>query len=264
MRHTRLPAIHLWARQYHQRWQIRPIRINHTRQVRWRRAIIRLTASMMVVNWNLQNGNVLPTSVYDADLLTTRRGSALNTHKEVNYHSRTRHSVQTGTKDNKSNNSSPSIISTKITHRAVTASDPTGKIRHGEIGSREVGYTDFDCDDGQHTTASDCVEVKGVVQEPKGSHLKSVFMRHLQTEHVWHHSWGFYKGYNGEMQCVRALIECGSTCIFMALRQRKHLCLADEPSYVTTLGLNGHVMAHSSESRKTAFTVQYMEHLSPA
>jgi hypothetical protein len=49
----------------------------------------------------------------------------------------------------------------------------------------------------------------------------------------------------------------------MAPRLRKRLGLADEPAYVTTLALNGHVMAHASESRKTTFTVQYIEHLSP-
>jgi hypothetical protein len=48
----------------------------------------------------------------------------------------------------------------------------------------------------------------------------------------------------------------------MAPRVQKQLGLADEPAYITTLGLNGQVMAHTSDSRKTAFTVQYMEHLS--
>jgi len=43
----------------------------------------------------------------------------------------------------------------------------------------------------------------------------------------------------------------------------KQLRLPDEPAYVTSLGLNGQEMAHASESQKTAFTVQYMKHLSP-
>jgi len=72
----------------------------------------------------------------------------------------------------------------------------------------------------------------------------------------------FIRDGNGEMQPVWALIDCGATSIFMAPRPRKRLGLADEPAYVTTLGLNGQVMAHASDSRKTAFTVQYMEHLS--
>jgi hypothetical protein len=65
------------------------------------------------------------------------------------------------------------------------------------------------------------------------------------------------------MQGVRALIHCGATSIFMTPTLRKRLGLADEPAYVTTLGLKGHVMAHASDSRKTTFAVQYIEHLSP-
>jgi len=65
------------------------------------------------------------------------------------------------------------------------------------------------------------------------------------------------------MQHVRALIDCGVTSIVMAPRLRKRLGLAEEPAYVTTLGLHGQVMAHVSDSRKTEFMVQYMEHLSP-
>jgi len=65
------------------------------------------------------------------------------------------------------------------------------------------------------------------------------------------------------MERVRALIDCGATTIFMALRLRERLGLADKPAYVTTLGLNGQVMDHPRDSRRTAFTVQYMEHLSP-
>jgi len=73
----------------------------------------------------------------------------------------------------------------------------------------------------------------------------------------------FIRDGSGEMQRVRALIDCGATSIFMTPRLRKQLGLADEPAYVTTLVLNGHVMTHASESQKTMFTVQYMEHLSP-
>jgi len=64
------------------------------------------------------------------------------------------------------------------------------------------------------------------------------------------------------MQRVRDLINCGATSIVMVPRVRKWLGLADEPAYVTTLGLNGQGIAHASETQKTAFTVQCMEHLS--
>jgi hypothetical protein len=49
----------------------------------------------------------------------------------------------------------------------------------------------------------------------------------------------------------------------MAPRLRRQLGLVHESAYVTTVGLNGQVMAHTCESRKTAFTVRYMQHLSP-
>jgi hypothetical protein len=73
----------------------------------------------------------------------------------------------------------------------------------------------------------------------------------------------FIRDGSGAMQRVRALIDCGATSNFVAPRLRKRLGLADTPAYVMTLGLNGHVIAHASESRKTTFTVKYMEHLSP-
>jgi len=72
----------------------------------------------------------------------------------------------------------------------------------------------------------------------------------------------FIRDGNAEMQWVRALIDCGTTSIFMAATLRKRLDLVHDPAHVTTVGLNGQVMAHASESRKTALTVQYMEHLS--
>jgi len=68
---------------------------------------------------------------------------------------------------------------------------------------------------------------------------------------------------SGEMQHVRARMDCGATSIFMTPRLRKRLVPADKPAYVTLSGLNGRLMVHASESQKTMFTVQYMEHLSP-
>jgi hypothetical protein len=62
---------------------------------------------------------------------------------------------------------------------------------------------------------------------------------------------------------MRALINCGAMSIFMVPRLRKRPGLAEEPPYITTSGFNGQGMAHWSDSRKTAFTVQYTEHLSP-
>jgi hypothetical protein len=90
--------------------------------------------------------------------------------------------------DTKSNDRSPSTISNKKTHWPLSASGPTGEDRRGGIMVGEVGTADFDGDDGQHTTASDRFEVKGVVGEPKSSHVKSVLMRHVQTGHVPYYS----------------------------------------------------------------------------
>jgi hypothetical protein len=66
-------------------------------------------------------------------------------------------------------------------------------VRPGGIGVGEIGIAHFHGDDGQHTTASDRFEVKGVVGEPKSSHIKSVLMRHVPTEHVRCYSPGFCK-----------------------------------------------------------------------
>jgi hypothetical protein len=68
---------------------------------------------------------------------------------------------------------------------------------------------------------------------------------------------------SGEMEHIRAHINCGTTGILLALRLGTELGVVDEPGYVTTLGLNGQEMADTSKSRKTAFTVQYMDPLTP-
>jgi len=102
-----------------------------------------------------------------------------------------------------------------------------------------------------------------VLMESPKAHMSSQYLcgtSRRDTSHIIHEV--FIRDGNGEMQRVRALIDCGATSIFMTPRVRKRLGLADEPAYVTTLCLNGHVMAHPSESRKTTFMVQYMEHLS--
>jgi len=86
-------------------------------------------------------------------------------------------------------------------------------------------------------------------------------MTRPDTSHIVHIV--FIRDGSGEIQRVRALTDCGATSIIMAPRLRKRLGLADEPAYVTTLCLNGHVMAYASESQKTTFTVQHTEHSSP-
>jgi len=65
------------------------------------------------------------------------------------------------------------------------------------------------------------------------------------------------------MQRLQARRECGVRSICMALGLRKWLGLADKPADVTTISLNGQIMAHVSKSQRTMFTMQYMEHSSP-
>jgi hypothetical protein len=68
---------------------------------------------------------------------------------------------------------------------------------------------------------------------------------------------------HGEMQRVRVLIDCGSTSIFMTPRLLRKLGLPHEAAHTTTLGLNGHVMEHARDSRKTTISAQYFDHLAP-
>jgi hypothetical protein len=68
---------------------------------------------------------------------------------------------------------------------------------------------------------------------------------------------------DGEMQRVRALIECGATSIFLGPRSLKKLGISHEAAHITTLGLGGQIMQHAKDIRKTSITVEYMEHLAP-
>jgi hypothetical protein len=68
---------------------------------------------------------------------------------------------------------------------------------------------------------------------------------------------------HGELQRIRALIDCGATSIFISPHLLNRLGLPHEAVHITTHGLDGEVIAHARESRKTAMTVQYMDHLAP-
>jgi len=101
-----------------------------------------------------------------------------------------------------------------------------------------------------------------VLMESPKAHMSTQYLcgtSRPDTSHIIHEV--FIRDGSGEMERVPGLIDCGATSIFLTPRLRTRLGLADEPAYITTLGLNGHVMAHASESRKARFTVQYMKHL---
>jgi hypothetical protein len=65
------------------------------------------------------------------------------------------------------------------------------------------------------------------------------------------------------LQQIRTLIDCGPTCILISPQLLNRLGLPHEAAHITTHGLDGHVIAHARESRKTAMTVQYMNLLAP-
>jgi hypothetical protein len=68
---------------------------------------------------------------------------------------------------------------------------------------------------------------------------------------------------HGNMQQVKALIDCGSTSIFISPSLLRKLELPHEPAFTSTQGLNGQVMMSARESRKASLLVQYFEHLEP-
>jgi hypothetical protein len=68
---------------------------------------------------------------------------------------------------------------------------------------------------------------------------------------------------HGEMQRVRAPIDCRATSVFIAPRLLKRLGILHEAAQTTTLGLGGQILQHAKDSRKMSITVQYMEHLAP-
>jgi hypothetical protein len=43
----------------------------------------------------------------------------------------------------------------------------------------------------------------------------------------------------------------------------RKLGLRHQAAHTTTLGLNGHVIEHANDSRKTTISVQYLKHLAP-
>jgi len=65
----------------------------------------------------------------------------------------------------------------------------------------------------------------------------------------------------GNMQRVKALIDCGATRIFISPSLLRKLKLPHESAFTSTQGLNGQVMMSARESRKASLLVQYFEYL---
>jgi hypothetical protein len=62
---------------------------------------------------------------------------------------------------------------------------------------------------------------------------------------------------------VKALIDCGATSIFASPRLIEILGLQKQQAHTTTYGLDGKVMSHAKDSRKTRLSVSYFEHKQP-
>jgi len=66
------------------------------------------------------------------------------------------------------------------------------------------------------------------------------------------------------MQRVRALTDCRATSICMTPKLLKRLGISHQAAHITTVGLNGGVMEHATDSRKkTRISVQYLDYLPP-
>jgi hypothetical protein len=62
---------------------------------------------------------------------------------------------------------------------------------------------------------------------------------------------------------VKALIDCGATSIFASPRLIELLGLESQQAHTTTYGLDGNIMSHARDSRKTRLSVSYFEHEQP-
>jgi hypothetical protein len=68
---------------------------------------------------------------------------------------------------------------------------------------------------------------------------------------------------HGNMQQVKALIDCGAMSIFMSPSLLRKLELHHQPAFTSIQGLNSQVMISARGSQKASLLVQYFEHLEP-
>jgi hypothetical protein len=64
----------------------------------------------------------------------------------------------------------------------------------------------------------------------------------------------------GNWTRVKALIDCGATSIIASPRLIEILGLGTQQAHTTTYGLDGNIMSHARDSRKTRLSVSYFEH----
>jgi len=94
----------------------------------------------------------------------------------------------------------------------------------------------------------------------------------VKSRSFWHWNTGFGNHSSrstlldgiGQMECVRAIVDCGSTSISMTLRLLKHLGISQQAPHITTLSMNGGVVQYGKDTgTKTRITVKYLEYLAP-
>ena len=68
---------------------------------------------------------------------------------------------------------------------------------------------------------------------------------------------------HGDMQRLRALIDCGATSIFMAPRLQRRLGIRDKPALTAMVSLDGRVMVETKDSWKATISVRYLDQLAP-
>jgi hypothetical protein len=81
------------------------------------------------------------------------------------------------------------------------------------------------------------------------------------TSHVIHEI--SIQDIQGNWTRVKALIDCGATSIFASSKLIEILGLQTPEAHTTTYRLDGNVMSHTKDSRKTCLSVRYSEHEQP-
>jgi hypothetical protein len=103
-----------------------------------------------------------------------------------------------------------------------------------------------------------------VVLESPWAHMFSEYLCSTETPdsaHIIHKVQ--LQDQHGDMQRVRALIDCGVTTISTSPRLLRKLGIRHQASYTTTLGLNRYVIEHANDCRKTTISGQHLKHLAP-
>jgi len=196
---------------------------------------------------------VLPANGYDADRCITKRTSALNTHEEVTLHdSWTRLLPQTGPEGTKSNARSPSTINNQ---KLIVLSRHLARWQmfiKGELGLQRLAMQTWMAKSNSIQPHRITLKSRVALESPQ-AHMSCKYLcgtSRLDMSHIIHVV--FIRDGSEDMQRGWALIDCGATIIFISPRVGLRLGVAAKPAYVTSLGLNSLILAHSSYSQKTA------------